>query len=200
MARSKASPLLIIFLGLFLVLFLPCAFSQEYGPYGPEGDIEDWTIVESSYATIYIDRDVDLSSATRRINVNFARYDPVEKKLFLNRGISDEERLANRIDIIVRKAKKILDMYPQGLHINIRIYESNKELWGIYQDIFEERKEYKAFYVHKFRTIYISLNNVSESILAHEIGHSIIDSYFAILPPQKIRELLACYIDVHLKD
>lgn len=200
MVRTKILPLLIISLEIFLILFSPYASSQELTPYGPEGDIEDWTIVESSYATIFVDRDVDLGSVVRRIDINFARYDPVEGKLFFDKGISDEERLANKIDIIVRKAKRILDMYPQAFHINIRVYESDGELWDIYEKIFGERKEYKAFYVHKFRTIYISLPNISEFILAHEIGHSIIDNYFIVLPPSKIRELLACYVDMHLKD
>jgi hypothetical protein len=199
MIRRKASLLLIIFLGLLIILS-PNAFSQEYGPSGPEGDIEDWTIVESSYSTIYIDRDIELRSVRRRIDVSFARYDPVEKRLFLERGISEEGQLANKIDIIVRKAKKILDMHPQGFHVNIRIYETEDDLWNIYEEIFRERKDHKAYYIHKFQTVYISLDNVSESILAHEIGHSIIDNYFAILPPDKIRELLACYVDVHLKD
>ena len=189
----------VIFLGLFLVLS-PSAFSQGLDRRGPEGDIEGWTIVEGSYATIFLDKDIDLKRVSRRIDVNFARYDPLERKLFFDKGITDTERLANRIDIIVRKDKKTLDMHPHGFHVNIRIYKNNREMWDIYEEIFKERKEYKAFYIHKFRTIYISLPNVSESVLAHEIGHAIIDNYFAILPPMKIRELLASYCDVHLKD
>lgn len=200
MARSRASLLSIIFVTLFLGLFSPRAFPQGLDPYGPEENVEAWTIVESSYATIFVARDIDLRSVARRIDVGFARYDPIEKRLFLDRGISDAEQLANKIDIIVRKAKKILDMYPHGLHVNIRVYESEKALWDTYEDIFSERKEHRAFYIHKFQTVYISLNNVHESVLAHEIGHSIIDNYFTVLPPHKIRELLACYVDIHLKD
>jgi len=199
MAGNRALSIL-IFLAAILVFVSPCAFSEEFGLQGPEGSAEDWTVVESSYATIFVGREIDLKSVTRRINVNFARYDPIEKELFLDRGISDEERLANKIDIITRRAKKILDMHPQGLHVNIRVYKSDKDLWNIYEDIFKEKRTHKAFYIHKFRTVYISLPNVSESVLAHEIGHSIIDNYFAILPPMKIRELLAAYVDVHLKD
>lgn len=196
---KKKLALSIIFLALFLVLS-PCAFSQEFGPRGPEGDIEDWAVVESSYATIFVDEDIDLRRVVRQIDVSFARYDPLERELFLDKGVTDVERLANKIDIIVRKDKKTLDMHPQGFHVNIRIYESNKDMWDIYEEIFKEKKDYKAFYIHKFRTIYISLPNVSGSVLAHEIGHAIVDNYFAVLPPHKIRELLACYCDVHLKD
>ena len=197
--RAKRISQFIIFLGIILIL-APPAVSQQSGSRGPEGDIDDWTIIESSYATIYVDKDVDVRRVSRQINVGFARYDPIEKELFLNRGISDEERLANKIDIIVRKAKKILDMNPPGLHINIRVYETQKDLWDAYEDIFNEKKKHIAFYIHKYRTIYIPVRNVSESVLAHEIGHTIIDNYFAILPPPRIRELLASYVDLHLKD
>lgn len=200
MIIRKASLFAIIFLALFLGLCAPSAYSQQSGPSSPEGDMEDWVVVESSYASIFIDGSIDLREVVKRIDVDFARYDPIEGKLFLDKGISDDERLANKIDIITRKARKILDMHPQNFRVNIRVYENNQDLWNTYQEIFKERKEYKAFYIHKFQTVYISLDNVSESILAHEIGHSIIDTYFAIIPPEKIRELLACYVDVHLKD
>ena len=196
----KNKPFLyIISLAFFLVLSTP-AFSQGPVYQNSEEGVEDWTIVESSYATIFVDGNIDLKDVERQIDVSFARYDPIEEKLFYNKGLTEEERLAVKIDIIVRKDKKTLDMHPRGFHVKIRIYKSNKELWNVYREIFNERKKYKAFYIHKFRTIYISLPNVSESILAHEIGHSIIDNYFAVLPPSKIRELLACYCDVHLKD
>ncbi len=196
---TKKFRLSIIFLALFIMVS-SLAFSQEFGPRGPEGNVEDWNIIKSSYATIFVDKDVDLRSVSRRIDVGFARYDPFERELYYDKGISDAERLANKIDTIVRKDKKTLDMHPHGFHVNIRIYEGDQDMWNIYEKIFKERKGYKAFYIHKFRTVYISLSNVSEDVLAHEIGHAIIDNYFGILPPHKIRELLAAYCDVHLKD
>ena len=163
MARRKA---LIAAISVALILSLsPSAFSAQYGSGGPEGDIEDWVIIESNFATIYVDKDIDLKRLLRQIDVGFARYDPIERELFLDKGFSDEEKLANKIDIIVRKDKKTLDMYPHAYHVNIRIYEKNSELWDIYREIFKERKEYKGFHIHKFRTIYLSLPEISESVL-----------------------------------
>jgi hypothetical protein len=185
------------------VLFLTssiCAFSQEVEPKGSESDSITWVIIEGSYATIYVDNSIDLRDVVRKIDVSFARYDPIEKELFLDKGVSDAEILANEIDIITRKARKVLDMYPAQFHVDIKIYRSQEELRDVYEKIFEEKEDYIAFYIHKFKTIYISLDSISESVLAHEIGHSIVDSYFSVLPPPKIRELLACYADVHLKD
>jgi len=197
MARIRTS-FYIAFIAL--ILFIPEASAQPFGPYGPEGEAEDWVVIESNYATIFIDKDVKVKKVSDRIDVSFARYDPIERELFLDKGVTEEEKLANKIDIIVRKAKKILDMHPRDFHVRIRVYESEEALWELYEDIFKEKKEHMAFYIHRFETVYIPIKNVSESVLAHEIGHAIIDTYFRMLPPEKIRELLACYVDVHLKD
>ncbi len=192
--------LFIFITSVFLAVNVSTASAQTAGRYGPEGDVEDWTVIESNFATIFVDKDLSVKRVSGRIDVGFARYDPIEKQLFLDKGQTDEDKLANKIDIIIRKVKKILDMYPEGYHIRIRVYEDEEHLWEVYEDIFKERKEYKAFYIHRYETVYIPIENVSENILAHELGHSVIDTYFRILPPEKIRELLACYCDVHLKD
>jgi len=188
--------------GIFITVILASSFTFPlcaYAQWDAQSQIR-WTVVESSYTTVYIDADIDLKRLNKRIDVNFARYDPIERRLFLNKGTSETERLANKIDIIVRKAKKILDMHPPGYHVKIKVFKDNRNLVNEYSHIFGEEREYRAYYIHKYRTIYTSLQGISESVLAHEIGHSIIDSYFNVLPPQKVRELLACYVDVHLKD
>ncbi|MBN1871030.1 MAG: hypothetical protein JW800_00495 [Candidatus Omnitrophica bacterium] len=167
---------------------------------GTGENMADWLVVESTFSTIYIDKNMTAGSVSARIDTSFARFDPIENRLFLDRGISEEQILANKIDIIARKAMKVLDMKPEDFHVNIKVYENEIELWAAYERIFREQEGHKAFYIHKYRTVYISYENLGESVLAHEIGHAVIDSYFKILPPEKIRELLACYVDVHLKD
>ncbi|MEA3306146.1 MAG: hypothetical protein U9R52_04965 [Candidatus Omnitrophota bacterium] len=198
MKKSKA--LIFIISAAFFLVSPVCAFSQQVNSARVEKNRENYIVIKSSYAVIRADKEVDLKKAVKKVNVNFARYDPVESKIFLDKGVSAAARFANKVDIIVRKAKKILDMHPHGFQVNIRLYKNHRKLRNAYEEIFKERKDYIAFYIHKFRTVYISMEHISESVLAHEIGHAIIDSYFGILPPHKIRELLACYVDVHLKD
>jgi len=168
------------------------------------GEIQEaaggWKIIESRFTTIHVDKDLDCGVLGGRLDVSFAMYDPVEKNLFYERGLTESEILANKIDIIARKAMRVLDMKPEDFHVNIRIYGNEEKLWKTYDKLFDDGKRFKAFYVHKYATVYIPYENLGESILAHEIGHAVIDSYFGVLPPEKIRELLACYVDVHLKD
>jgi len=187
-------------ISLFVILTLcPPVFADGPG-IDAEGAGEKWVVVESAYTTAYVRGGLDLDAVSAKIDVGFARYDPLERRLFLNKGLPDKERLAMKLDAITRKAKNILDMDPEDFHVKIKICESDRELEEAYKSICGEHRSYKGFYVHKLRTVYVSFESMSESVIAHEIGHSIIDSYFTILPPEKIRELLACYVDVHLKD
>ena len=181
----------------FYFIFLPFyAFSEEY----EIDNVSDFVIIKSSYATIYIHPSIDLTKLVDAVDVGFARYDPVESGLFMNRGITKEEVLANKLDIITRKAQNILDMRPRAFHVNLKIYPTEEDLAEVYKDLFREERYHKAFYIHALKTIFISQNNMSVEILAHEIAHSVIDNYFDILPPLKIRELLACYVDIHIRD
>ncbi len=190
-----------IYLISFLILAASgFALAEETGTEGATTGEEAWDAIRGSYATIYVQSGIDLKRAAQKIDVDFARYDPVEKKIFLEKEMSEREALANKIDILIRKARKILDMYPQNFRVDIKIYNNDEELRNAYKDIFEEAASHKAFYIHKFKTIYISVDNLSASVLAHEIGHAIIDNYFSVTPPTKIAELLACYVDLHLRD
>jgi predicted Zn-dependent protease len=47
-------------------------------------------------------------------------------------------------------------------------------------------------------TIYTSEQDISDSVIAHEIGHAVVDHFFTVKPPEKIGEMLAQYVDVHL--
>jgi hypothetical protein len=91
-------------------------------------------------------------------------------------------------------------MYPRNDKLLIKIYKSLSELDGVYLEIFQDEKSYYAFYIHKFNTVFACEEKISESVMAHEMAHAIIDHYFPILPPRKVQEILATYVDYHLKD
>jgi Zn-dependent peptidase ImmA (M78 family) len=37
-------------------------------------------------------------------------------------------------------------------------------------------------------------------VIAHELGHAVCDHYFLVIPPEKVREMLASYVDAHLEE
>ncbi len=160
----------------------------------------DWRVIEGSFVTLYVDPEVNLRRAQGRLNVSFAKRDPVERHLFLDKGLDDGERLVNKFDIIYRKAQKILNMYPRNLNVDVKIYANERDMQRHYTDIFKEKQHYKSFYILRYNTIYISYSTLDAHILSHEMGHAISDHYFVIQPPPRIKELLAGYVDLHLED
>jgi len=104
------------------------------------------------------------------------------------------------MDLLFERAKEILDMHPRIKKIKVRIFKNRKELNKEYRRIFKENKSLISFYIYKYNTIYTTESDISDSVIAHEMGHAIVDHYFAVRPPEKVRELLAQYVDLHLED
>ncbi len=111
------------------------------------------------------------------------------------------EVVKNRVDNIVERVSKLLDMYPSDLHFNITLYPKDKDVERAFLSmgglrIYETAPV--AFYSHKRRTIYVSIEKLSAGVLAHEIAHAIINVYFDTPPPERMQEILAQYVDRHL--
>ncbi len=161
---------------------------------------QGWKTVTGDLATVYLHPDCRLSDIVRYIDVSFARNDPDERAFFYTSTFTEEEVLAHKIDIIIRKDQQLLDMYPDEFRVDVMIVPDMKSLCRVYREIFGTEASHEAFYVYRYNTVYVSASRLSESILAHELAHALIDHYFTVAPPLKIRELLACYCDVHLRE
>jgi len=156
-------------------------------------------IFSSRFCTVFYEDEVNLKTVNRRINLSFSNfYSPRNYKQ--KPDMSIEDILAGKMDAIFNRAEEILDMYPAKIHVAINIYKNQEDLNRIYEEFFNEPNTAVSFYIYKTNTIYTIESQLNENILAHEIAHCIIDHYFVILPPRKIQEMLAVYVDVHLKD
>jgi len=191
-ANFRVSILILI---LILVSHLSAGEAQK--SLWAEEPREEWTIVETEFFTVFYPRGIDISRINRRINTRFidmvSLYSPPSKR-------DPEKLLAYKFDLIVKKVQSLLDMYPRGLHINVKIYETPEELPKIYTGILGRLNGLSSFYIHKEKTIYTTVKDISAEVLSHEIAHSIIDHYFVIFPPRKIQELLATYVETHLEN
>lgn len=149
---------------------------------------------ETGYATICYSSENDLHKLTASLS----------KGLFsFLEGSNKPEVVRNRVDEIVEKAGSLLDMYPTDLHFTIILYPDNRELEKIYLKAagihaYGGTRTPVAFYSHKLKTIYVSLDNLSAGILAHEVAHAIINSYFESSPSARTQEILSQYVDRHL--
>jgi len=106
-----------------------------------------------------------------------------------------------RVDLLVDRVSRLLDMYPLDLHFNIYVHQTHKDVGNSYvrlSTLGVYGRVPVAFYSHKNKAVYISIENISAGILAHEIAHAIINFYFPESPPERMQEILAQYVDKHL--
>lgn len=83
---------------------------------------------------------------------------------------------------------------------NIRIYPDERQLHEAHQGLYREPCHVRAWYSFETNTVFLNANDLKEGILAHELAHSIIDHYLLIRPPAATAEILARYVDGHLRD
>lgn len=158
---------------------------------------KQWFTIKSGYLNIYCDQDVNLKSVTNRLSrrglFEAGVYNP-------NSGSVPSEKIAYMMDRLLKRVKDILDMWPEKMDLKIKIFKDRDALNSEYCRIFGTTPDYKSFYIYKYDTIYTSEEDISDSVLAHEMGHAIVDHYFSKTPPTKISELMAQYVDLHLED
>ena len=131
-------------------------------------------IFKTKYTRVYYTEEKDMDDFLWRLGGSRFEYS------------SDTSLASNRIDRIIERVESILDMRPKNFNI------------AIYLDDGPLNPERRAFYDHKTRAIYVSVENSSEGVFAHEIAHAILNQYFSSPPPSKIQEILAQYVDKYL--
>jgi hypothetical protein len=91
-------------------------------------------------------------------------------------------------------------MFPKDLKFSLSLLSSDDEVQGVYRSKYARNADYIAFYSPGDRTIFVSVKDIDTGILAHEIAHVIIDLYYGMSTPTKIHEVLAQYVETHLRD
>jgi len=106
--------------------------------------------------------------------------------------------VAGKVDALYERAQQILDMRGKSEKVTIRLHPDSRRLHEIYQALFKAECPYRAWYLYEKKTVYINVADVTAGMVAHEVGHHIIDHYFKVRPPAATAEILARYIDAHL--
>lgn len=109
-----------------------------------------------------------------------------------------DNRIKEKIDRICGRVQEILAMKPAALSFQIQLLPTRKEVQEIYQQQYQRRVDYIAFYSPRSETVYFSVKDLRLPVFAHEIAHAVIDRYFDKPPPVKIHELLAQYVEKQL--
>ena len=103
-----------------------------------------------------------------------------------------------QVNQLVGRVQEILDMRPAKLHFTIELLDNPDQVQRIYQKQYGRKVDFIAFYSPRTETIYVAINKLRRTVIAHEMAHAVIDRYFDKAPPVKIHELLAQYVEKQL--
>ncbi|MFH0855443.1 MAG: hypothetical protein V1869_02850 [Candidatus Omnitrophota bacterium] len=159
----------------------------------------DWLAAKGREVTLLYPADTNLRKLESRLRSRYFSVSTVEKDLFANPAYRIENRITARLESILLRAKRILAMNPPYMNLKIKVFNNREELNNEYYRIFGSRQNYRSFYIHNLEMIFSSMQDITDSVIAHEMGHAIIDHYFNVTPPPKVAELLAVYVDSHLE-
>lgn len=189
----KRTAAVILAVSVGLPLFSIVAFSQTSDQPSNE---EVWDSIESNFFIVYFRPDANLNGIERELNNRTIYYDQPAR--YGEVTVPDE--ICYRLDRLFGRVKEILNMYPDIPKINIKIYRDREELNNEYNKLLGKKADIGSFYIKDHNTIYTSEGDISDSVITHEMAHAIIDHYFAVIPPEKVSEIIASYVDIHLED
>lgn len=179
---------------LGLILLCTCSVVK-----GQESTDILWLNIETKHTIIRYQSERDLKKFNSKIKYRVERWSL--EGLFSSSGSSDlEDTLSNKVDALFERVQQILDMRKKIKKLTIHIYHDKEQLQKAYESIYEGPCRVRAWYEYKFNTVYLNVNDTHENMLAHEMAHSIIDHYLLVRPPIATAEILARYVDSHLKN
>jgi len=153
---------------------------------------DGWQELASRHAIVAYQRPADLVLFNRQI-----RFGP-EPAMVDGNAEAVAAGVAEKMDALFQRAQQILDMRGKIDKVIIRLYPDRQALNQAYYSLFRAQCTFRAWYLYEKKTVYLNVTDVHAGMVAHEMGHHIIDHYFKIRPPAATAEILARYIDAHL--
>jgi hypothetical protein len=167
--------------------------------YSEQEDASDtgWLSFQTTYFTVYYKPEVNLKRVLGRLNL---RGLPTYSNLPAYTLTGIEAKVAYRLDVIFMRVREILGMYPNKAGIIIKIHKNRRSVSSELCYLNQPDEDCKSFYIYRQNTIYTSEQDITDSVVAHEMSHAVVDNYFSTTPPGKMAEILATNVDVHLDD
>ncbi len=162
-------------------------------------DIEGFLEVKGNTVNLYYLPGTNLRKIEARLRTRDLPVAPQYRDLFVNPSYPVESRISARLQFMLMRVEDVLGMKPMIARVDLKVLRTRKELQDQCANLTHSREDYKSFYAHDLRTIFSSEQDIIDSIVAHELGHAVIDHYFTVPPPGKVAELLAAYVDEHLE-
>ncbi|MDD4955866.1 MAG: hypothetical protein PHP17_07520 [Candidatus Omnitrophica bacterium] len=153
-------------------------------------------VIETKYFKINLCDNCSPSSFAEKINATaLFRFDALSKN-----GSDINSVIREGIDSLFLEVCDALDIKIQSYRGTIVVFpdivEVSKIASGDSQII---EAGLPSIYVPSHNTIYISFNDATAGMLAHEMAHAVISTYFVVAPPPKVQEILAGYVEYSVR-
>lgn len=135
--------------------------------------------------------ETEMSFSTKYSTIHYSEYSDMDDFIWRLGGervdfLNNSQLASSRIDRIVDRIQSILGIIPRDLRFNIYLRRGMLE------------GDRMAYYDYKTKAIYASVDYASQSVIAHEITHAILNKYYPSQMPSKIQEILSQYVDKYL--
>lgn len=151
--------------------------------------------LKTQYATVIYEHEDHLRQFNDRVSLGSLSYLVRGRK-----SVTTEDEVRNKMDVIVERVEAVLDMFPLELRFKVVLLPSDADVQRAYRNRYGKNVDYIAFYSRREKTVFISLSDARIGVLAHEMAHMVLDHYYRTPTPMKIEEVLAQFVETHLKD
>jgi hypothetical protein len=151
--------------------------------------------LKTQYTTLVFEKDELLKDFNHAISLGSLNH-----LLRSRKSITADDEIRNKVDVLIERIQAVLDMRPRELRFRMVLLATDSDVQKVYRSKYNANADFIAFYSLRDKTIYLSVNDIRLGVLAHELAHMIIDHYFGVPPPVKIHEVLAQFVEEHLKD
>jgi hypothetical protein len=192
---SQTKNKVIISLFLFFQVFLLAtqAEAQEYA-----GEAERWRQLATDHTIIQYQSEDHLRAFDKKIDFGDKHWG-FTRLFYAAAHDAMQKRLQHKVDALFERVQEVLDMKRKMPKVVIRLYPDKKELHDIYVRMYEEPCQVRAWYRYKNNTVYLTVIDLNEGMLAHELAHAVMDHYLLVRPPAASAEILARYVDTRLQ-
>ena len=151
---------------------------------------------QGKHFIIYAHKGAGFLSLSRRLDIN-SEYLLLENISLAKAG--PQQMFAAILDAIFQEASDVLHMYVYSFKGNIRICRNQYELNRAFRRLSGRNLRGASFYAHETNSIYINAQTIRLEDLAYDIAQAIIAHYFAVYPPERVREPLAKDVGYQIK-
>lgn len=113
-------------------------------------------------------------------------------------GLTLREDVKKKLDQMVEKVETVLGMYPNILDFKIVLHDSKRMVSQSYRRIYGHGSDFIAFYSPKENTVFFSAENLKLRVVAHELGHVVVENYYQKKTPRHLHEVLAQFAETHI--